>query len=80
MEEELPDPPKPTWGVKPADTATILYGRFMEHLQHATAVWNESLEPGEKLNPDKLDALSEELGQYFESWFMRGFPPIDKER
>ena len=74
------EPANPKRAVGPADTATLLYGRFVEHLQSALSGWNEKLEPADRLNPDKLEALSEELGQYFESWFMRGFPPIDKER
>jgi hypothetical protein len=68
-----------TRAVGPSDTSTLLYGRFAEHLEAALARWNNKLEPAEQLGPEKLEALTEELGQYFEPWFMRGFPPIDKE-
>jgi len=76
--EPLPEP-KLVAAVKPADTAILLYGRFAEHLEAALLHWNDSLPGNEKLNPEKLEGLTEELGQYFETWFTRGFLPLDKE-
>jgi hypothetical protein len=71
-------PSEPGLVVRPKATVTLLYGRFLEQLQLVLLKWNESLEPKDRLDQDKLEALMGELGDHFESWFMRGFPPIEK--